>query len=88
MKDKVYTRYTIHTANYNNYTLCKSVCEKTGLYMHCDYRETCFKKYAITLIAKTIMEDEFLNLLILACTAHSEQQKFRDLVIKKAYAKK
>lgn len=69
--------HTFITANYDNAERCKQVANAFGLEIHSEYKPTCIKCYHITLTATTTLQDEILNLCILACTAHAEQDKYK-----------
>lgn len=71
------TSHTFITANYENAERCKQVANAFGLDIRAEYKPTCIKCYHTTLTAVTPLQDEILNLCILACTAHREQDIYK-----------
>lgn len=71
------TMHTFITANYDNYIRCVNTSAKFDMECHYENKPTCIKKHHITVIARTPEQGEILNLLILACTAHAEQDTYK-----------
>ena len=74
------------TANVNNYELARLAADKFGLPMHWEVKPTCCKKYHFDITARDLDEVTILDLIILATTAHTEQAKYREKLIKRIYA--
>lgn len=69
--------HTFITANYDNYVRCKTAAEKFGMKYHYENKPTCFKQHHTTITAETPEQVHILDILILACTAHPEQGKYK-----------
>ena len=76
----IHNKHIFDTASCGNYSLAKSAAEKAGMKFHADYRANCFKCYHFEIIAETFDQDCILTNIILACTAHAEQDIYRKKV--------
>ena len=79
-------KHIFDTAHYPNYELAKAAAEKAGMIFNYDYRGNCFKCYHFEITATTFDQDAVLTNIILACTAHPEQEEYREKVIDYIYA--
>ena len=73
----MHNKHIFDTANYGNYSIAKQAAEKSGMAFYSDYRANCFKCYHFEIIAETFDQDAVLTNIILACTAHAEQDKYK-----------
>ena len=71
------------TANFDNYVRCKNACDKFGLKMVYENRPTCIKQHHYVVYAYTVEQCDILTLMILACTAHAEQDKWKKILAEK-----
>lgn len=70
-------KHYFDTAHIGNYDIAKAAAEKAGMEFRSDYRHTCIKKYHFEITAETPEQDAVLTNIILATTAHQEQEIYR-----------
>ena len=74
------------TAHHGNYEIAKAAADKAGMQIRSDYRANCFKCYHFEITATTPEQDAILTNIILACTAHGEQAKYKAKILDYIYA--
>jgi hypothetical protein len=79
-------KHYFDTAHYPNYEIAKAAADKAGMTFNYDYRANCFKCYHFDITATTPEQDAILTNIILACTAHRDQEIYRKKVIDYIYA--
>lgn len=70
-------KHVFDTANAGNYEIAKAAASKAGMIFYSDYRANCCKCYHFEITANNFDQDAVLTNIILACTAHAEQEKYR-----------
>lgn len=73
----IHNKHIFDTEHASNYSIAKAAAEKAGMQFFSDYRANCFKCYHFEIIAETFEQDAVLTNIILATTAHQEQDLYR-----------